>query len=140
MSTLAARAGPSARAALHPGAILPRPVTREPVTPMTPQPALALALLLAVAGPAAAGDPRAGRAKAVSCQACHGLDGLSKLPDAPNLAGQVEPYLVKALTEFRNGTRRNEVMSVAAQDLTDADIANLAAYYGGIQIDVLPPS
>ncbi|WP_128564628.1 c-type cytochrome [Methylobacterium crusticola] len=107
---------------------------------MTPQPALALALLLAVAGPAAAGDPRAGRAKAVSCQACHGLDGLSKLPDAPNLAGQVEPYLVKALTEFRNGTRRNEVMSVAAQDLTDADIANLAAYYGGIQIDVLPPS
>ncbi|BCM85877.1 c-type cytochrome [Methylobacterium indicum] len=101
--------------------------------------ALALLLLLAATAPAAAGDAKAGRAKAIACQACHGLDGLSKLPDAPNLAGQVEPYLVKALTEFRSGTRKNEVMSVAAQDLSDADIANLAAYYSGIQIDVIPP-
>ncbi|KMO34115.1 hypothetical protein VQ03_23885 [Methylobacterium tarhaniae] len=100
---------------------------------------LAVLLLLAATGPAVAGDAKAGRAKAVGCQACHGLDGLSKLPDAPNLAGQVEPYLVKALTEFRNGTRKNEVMSVAAQELSDADIANLAAYYSGIQIDVIPP-
>jgi cytochrome c553 len=76
----------------------------------------------------------------VACQACHGLDGVSKLPDAPNLSGQVEPYLVKALGEFRNGTRRNEVMSVAAKDLTDSDIADLAAYYSSIQIDVVPPS
>jgi hypothetical protein len=31
-------------------------------------------------------------------------------------------------------------MSVAAQELSDADIANLAAYYSGIQIDVIPLS
>ncbi|MEH3148376.1 MAG: cytochrome c [Methylobacterium frigidaeris] len=98
----------------------------------------AVALLL-VPGLAQAGDARAGRAKAIACQACHGLDGVSKLPDAPNLSGQVEPYLVKALTEFRDGTRKNEVMSVAAQDLTDADIDNLATYYSGIQIEVIPP-
>ncbi|RVU21616.1 c-type cytochrome [Methylobacterium oryzihabitans] len=98
-----------------------------------------LAVLLLAPALAQAGDARAGRAKAIACQACHGLDGVSKLPDAPNLSGQVEPYLVKALTEFRDGTRKNEVMSVAAQELTDADIANLAAYYSGIQVEVIPP-
>jgi cytochrome c553 len=67
------------------------------------------------------------------------MDGLSKLPEAPNLAGQVEIYLVKALTEYRDGTRQNPVMSVVAKDLSDADIANLAAYYGGLQIEVIPP-
>ncbi len=49
---------------------------------------LALLLLLGATVPAAAGDAKAGRAKAVGCQACHGLDGLSKLPDAPNLAAR----------------------------------------------------
>ncbi|MBY0296429.1 MAG: c-type cytochrome [Methylobacterium sp.] len=78
------------------------------------RPALLAALLLLAGTGAEAGDAAAGRKKAVACQACHGLDGVSKLPDAPNLSGQVEPYLVKALGEFRDGTRRNEVMSVAA--------------------------
>ncbi|WFT79883.1 MULTISPECIES: c-type cytochrome [unclassified Methylobacterium] len=97
--------------------------------------------LALVPGPAAlAGDAAAGRRKAVACQGCHGLDGVAKLPDAPNLAGQVEPYLVKALGEFRSGVRRNEVMSVAAKTLTDADIADLAAYYSAIQVEVVPPS
>ncbi|WP_407522907.1 c-type cytochrome [Methylobacterium oryzisoli] len=102
--------------------------------------ALLAALVLLPGGIAVAGDAAAGRRKAVACQACHGLDGVSKLPDAPNLSGQVEPYLVKALGEFRDGTRKNEVMSVAAKDLTDSDIADLAAYYSAIQIEVIPPS
>lgn len=100
----------------------------------------AFALILAFAPAIAqAGDAAAGRKRATACQACHGLDGLSKLPEAPNLAGQVEVYLVKALTEYRDGTRRNEVMNVVAKELSDADIANLAAYYGGLQIEVIPP-
>jgi cytochrome c553 len=77
----------------------------------------------------AAGDATAGRAKAAQCATCHGLDGISKQPDAPNLAGQTEEYLVKALNDFRSGTRRNEMMSIMAQNLSDADIANLAAYF-----------
>ncbi|MFC6789541.1 c-type cytochrome [Methylobacterium komagatae] len=88
---------------------------------------------------ARAGDAAAGKKRATACQTCHGMDGLSKLPEAPNLAGQVEPYLVKALTEYRDGKRQNEIMNVVAKELSDADIANLAAYYAGIQIDVLPP-
>ena len=100
----------------------------------------ALALILSLAPALAqAGDAAAGRKRATACQTCHGMDGLSKLPEAPNLAGQVEVYLVKALTEYRDGTRQNPVMSVVAKDLSDADIANLAAYYGGLQIEVIPP-
>jgi cytochrome c553 len=84
----------------------------------------------------AAGDAAAGRRKAVACQTCHGLDGLSKIPDAPNLAGQPEPYLVKAIDDFRQGTRRNDMMSLVVERLQDQDVADLAAYYASIEISV----
>ncbi len=100
---------------------------------------VALAAGLALALPAEAADARAGRAKAVTCQGCHGLDGLSKHPEAPNLAGQIENYLAKSLGEYRSGERKNEMMSIAAKDLSDEDIANLAACYAAIQIEVPPP-
>ncbi|CAG2136209.1 c-type cytochrome [Cupriavidus plantarum] len=80
-----------------------------------------------------AGDAQAGRAKAVQCSACHGLDGMSKLPEAPNLAGQTEPYLIKALKDYRSGKRKDEMMNTMAKPLTDADIANLAAFYNGLK-------
>ncbi|MCJ2125669.1 c-type cytochrome [Methylobacterium sp. J-077] len=102
------------------------------------RPLLLLTALL-VPLPAQAGDAALGRKKASACQTCHGMDGLSKLPEAPNLAGQVEPYLVKQLTDYRDGKRQNEIMNVVAKELSESDIANLAAYYAGIQIDVLPP-
>jgi cytochrome c553 len=81
---------------------------------------------------AAGGDVKAGRLRAAQCAACHGIDGLSKQPDAPNLAGQTEDYLVKALNDFKSGARQNELMSVMAKSLSDADIANLAAYYNSL--------
>ena len=56
--------------------------------------------------PARAGDAAAGRRKALQCQACHGLDGLSKLPEAPNLAGQPEPYLSRRSTNFAKACAR----------------------------------
>ena len=96
-------------------------------------------LLLATAAPATAGDVAAGRRKALACQACHGLDGLSKLPDAPHLAGQPERYLVKSLDEYRKGVRRNELMTLVVKDLSDQDIADLASYYGAIEISAQPP-
>jgi cytochrome c553 len=98
-----------------------------------------VALLLATAAPSAAGDVAAGRRKAIACQACHGLDGLSKLPDAPHLAGQPEPYLMKSLDEYRKGVRKNELMSIVVKDLSDQDIADLASYYGAIEISAQPP-
>jgi cytochrome c553 len=97
-----------------------------------------LALSFAAQGRAAAqGDIKAGRAKVESvCAVCHGVDGLAKIPEAPNLAGQSEAYLIAQLQAFRSGERKNEMMSVVIQDLSDADIENLAAYYSGIEISV----
>jgi cytochrome c553 len=108
---------------------------------MRPAPAIviAAALLLPSSAPARAGDVAAGRQKAVQCQACHGLDGLSKLPDAPHIAGQPEPYLVKALNDYRKGIRKNELMSVVAKQLKDADVADIAAYYAAIEVSVKLP-
>jgi cytochrome c553 len=90
-------------------------------------------------GPAHAGDARAGRQKLTTCQGCHGLDGLSKNPEAPNLAGQVEGYLAKSLEAYRSGERKNESMNIVAKELSDEDIADVSAYYASIQVDVLPP-
>ena len=88
---------------------------------------------------ARAADIAEGRAKAVLCQTCHGMDGLSKLPDAPHIAGQPEGYLVKALSEFKTGVRKNEMMSVVVAMMTTDDIRNVAAYYSAIEITVKPP-
>ena len=99
-----------------------------------------LAVLPFVAGTLAeAGDAAAGRRKATQCQACNGLDGLSKLPEAPHLAGQPERYLVKSLDEYRSGARSNEMMSIVAKMLSDQDVADLAAYYAAIEISATPP-
>jgi cytochrome c553 len=92
--------------------------------------------LLASGSVSHAGDVKAGRAKAMMCQACHGLDGLSKTPDAPNVAGQIEPYLVAQLQAFKTGARKNDAMSVVAPSLSDKDIEDLAAYYSVIEISV----
>ena len=95
------------------------------------------AICFAAQNRAEAGDAKAGRQKAESvCAVCHGVDGLAKIPEAPNLAGQNENYLIEQITAFKSGERKNEMMSVVVQDLSDADIENLAAYYSGIEISV----
>jgi cytochrome c553 len=94
-------------------------------------------LLAASGSVCAAGDVKAGRAKALMCQACHGLDGLSKTPDAPNIAGQTEPYIVAQLQAFKAGARKNDAMSVVAPSLSDKDIEDLAAYFSAIEIKVV---
>jgi cytochrome c553 len=100
----------------------------------------ALTTLICLAHPAAAaGDAKVGRKKAQQCQACHGIDGISKLPDAPNLSGQVDIYLVKSMQDYRSGARKNEVMSVVAQQLSDQDLLDLAAWYASIPITVTMP-
>lgn len=102
-------------------------------------PPLAAAAFL-FAAPAFGADAAAGKSKASGmCAVCHGTNGMSQHPEAPNLAGQVEMYLAKSLEEFRNGKRQNEMMTVVAKDLTDADIANLAAFYAAIGITVKDP-
>lgn len=91
---------------------------------------------LGAATTAAAADVAAGRAKSVQCAVCHGPQGIATLPDAPNLAGQNEIYLAKALNDFKSGARKNEMMTMMAANLSDADIENLAAYYQSIEISL----
>ena len=77
----------------------------------------------------AGGNAASGKEKAKVCEACHGLDGKSVDPSYPNLAGQHESYLNKALGDYRAGRRKNPVMAGFAGPLTDQDIKDLAAWY-----------
>jgi cytochrome c553 len=79
-----------------------------------------------------AGDVDAGKAKAATCAACHGMTGISPMDLWPNLAGQKKGYLVKQMTAFRDGTRNDPSMSPMAAPLSDADIENLAEYYSSL--------
>jgi cytochrome c553 len=97
---------------------------------------LVAALIGFVPGGAKAGDVTAGASRARTCEACHGLDGLAKIVEAPNLAGQNEQYLVKQLLAFKAGERHNEMMSVVVPTLSDKDIDDVAAYYSAIEIHV----
>ena len=64
------------------------------------------------------------------CVACHGINGKAIAPMYPNLNGQWEKYLRKQLAAYRDGSRKNAIMSIQAQNLSDEDIAVLAAHYG----------
>ena len=93
---------------------------------------LALATGALAATPALAGDIEAGKAKAVTCAACHGAAGISPAEMWPNLAGQKKDYLAKQIKAFRDGVRTDPSMTAMVANLTDADIDNLAAYYSSL--------
>ena len=100
-----------------------------------PRTVLCLAVLLAclaITAPAQAGNPELGRIKAADCVACHGEDGLGTAPNFPVLAGQYADYLVHALKQYRSGERENAVMAPWAANLSDADIADLAAHFAAL--------
>ena len=86
----------------------------------------------------AAGDITAGKEKSALCVSCHGADGNSTDPQFPRLAGQHANYLERALMDYRSGARKNPIMAGFAAGLTDADIANLAAYFSS-QSGVVTP-
>jgi cbb3-type cytochrome c oxidase subunit III len=75
-------------------------------------------------------DLAAGEAKATTvCVACHVADGSRGLPTFPNLQGQHPQYLVKQLTEFKEGKRKNSVMNGMAAALSPEDMRNVSAFY-----------
>ena len=88
--------------------------------------------LLAMSAAQAAGDPVAGKAKAVACAGCHGANGQGVSPN-PALAGKSEDQLLQALKDFKSGKRSNAVMKAMTAGLSDQDMANLAAYYASLK-------
>lgn len=77
----------------------------------------------------AAGDAAAGKTKAAACGACHGADGNSAAPTFPKLAGQGERYLIKQITDIKNKARVVPPMTGMVDNLSDQDIADIAAYF-----------
>lgn len=78
------------------------------------------------------GNPAAGAEKAEQggCAGCHGADGSeATAPNFPKLAGQYEDYLIKTLKEYRSGERQQAIMNGIAGELSDRDIADMAAFY-----------
>jgi len=96
-----------------------------------------LALLVALAGvftsTAQAQDAKAGEKKVAMCIGCHGIPGYKanfpQVYKVPMIAGQNAKYIATALTEYRGGDRRHPTMRAIAASLSDADIADVAAYY-----------
>ena len=88
------------------------------------------AAFAAGAAKAAKPDLAAGEAKATQvCAACHAADGSRGAPSFPILQGQHPEYLVKQLTEFKEGKRKNAIMNGMAAPLTPEDMRNIAAFY-----------
>jgi cytochrome c553 len=94
--------------------------------------AFAFAFALGISPAALADNVEAGAEKSLTCQACHGPDGLGTNPMYPVLAGQYEDYLAQALRAYRDGSRKNAIMMGLAAPLSDEDIDDLAAYYASL--------
>jgi cytochrome c553 len=70
-----------------------------------------------------------GKAKSLTCTACHGPEGNSANAMWPNIAGQNAPYLLTQLKAFKEGSRMDPLMSAQAMMLSDQDMADLAVYF-----------
>ena len=101
---------------------------RVPIALLTLLCSLSLSGLVMAEG-LAEGSAEAGQAKSTPCVACHGMNGNSANPEWPSLAGQHPQYIVKQLKAFKSGARQNPLMTPQAQPLSEADMADLAAYY-----------
>jgi cytochrome c553 len=101
---------------------------------------LVFIFLLSAAFQSFADDAQEGRQKAeTACALCHGSNGVSKLPNAPNLAGQQAIYLSEQLRNYRSGKRQNEVMNMIAKQLTDSEITHLSAWFSAVKVTVEAP-
>ena len=99
-----------------------------------------LCALVTIGAQAQAADVNAGKLKAsAACAVCHGVLGVSMLPNAPSLAAQPAMYLTEQLKNYRSGKRTHEVMGVIAKPLSDTEIDDLAAWYASLQIEVRDP-
>lgn len=93
--------------------------------------------VLAADKPVVMGNVEEGKIKSALCAGCHGLQGEGKVmpegqPDAPVLAGQIPGYFLKAMQDYKTDKRVDPLMNAISKGLTDADVANLAAFYASI--------
>jgi cytochrome c553 len=75
------------------------------------------------------GSAEAGKAKSITCTACHGPQGNSVNPLWPNIAGQSASYILTQMTAFKDGSRSDPLMGPQAMLLSDEDMHDLAVYF-----------
>ena len=90
---------------------------------------LTLTAITAQASSLVEGSVEDGKAKALTCTACHGPEGNSVNPLWPNIAGQNAPYVQAQLKAFKTGERQDPLMTSQAMLLSDEDMADLAVYF-----------
>jgi len=91
----------------------------------------------ALVGAAASADEQGAISQALKekievCGTCHGAAGIATMEGIPNIAGEPELFTQWQLVYFRGETRKNDMMTPAAADITDQDIRDLSAYYAGL--------
>jgi cytochrome c553 len=95
--------------------------------------ALSAAALGANAQAPIAGKSDSGKNKIYQCQGCHGIaDWKTAFPEVyrvPKLGGQKAAYLVAAMKAYKSGERDFGTMRTMVSDLSDQDMADIAAYY-----------
>lgn len=87
-------------------------------------------LALLGAGPAAAGPvDTPGYAKTVTCSACHGFGGNSRVEAMPILAGMSPGYFKKAIEDYASGRRVSAEMEPLARQVKILGIDEVAAFF-----------
>lgn len=89
--------------------------------------AMMFILMAAAGGVQAGGDAARGAELAGDCADCHGEDGKGD-EDVPGIAGMDAAEMAKKMMDFKSGAVESEMADYVG-DLTDQDIADLAAYY-----------
>ena len=79
------------------------------------------------------GQPNAPPTVAAACAPCHGMDGIGRDVEIPNIAGQHSVYLREQLLAFKAGKRKHAEMQYIGRHLTDQEINELVLYYSTLQ-------
>ncbi len=98
----------------------------------------AAAACVAAPAPHAVPDTIAQRLQA--CTACHGKEGVATNEGYfPRIAGKPAGYLYNQLMNFRDGRRRNGTMSYLVENMSEAYLTEIAAYFASLDLPYPPP-
>jgi cytochrome c553 len=76
----------------------------------------------------------AGRQASFFCANCHGVEGVSKSPDVPNLAAQNPAYLLEQIRKFGSGERKDQFMQGMIKVLKDDERVQIALFYAAAKV------
>ena len=91
-----------------------------------------LAMAAVVAAGSCGAEPVNRAAPLETCVPCHGMDGIGRDAEVPNLAGQNEAYLLNQLRAFHQGRRQHKEMLYMSRKMTEEDMQALAAFFANL--------